>query len=235
MNLSIGPEVVAAGVSVVALAIAIYGVWEKRESAAAAECLRLATVADQISAALHEAGVLKMNGAAFGDLIVNLNSRIEQLADEGYELIVKHQSRIYSSVCRTIAFGADTAGDVERSECIWSVAIDLAHQEGDAQRRNAHRGFAFFLIRNGWAAEGRHHIEKALALIDLRDDEGVADYGGTLASWAINEWRDPGQQAVIGARLQALTDQCQYPQGRARVDALVAGLTSAGVVVAAPS
>jgi hypothetical protein len=130
-------------ISLAALGISIYGVFEKRSSARRAERLRLISLTDNLGELIGELIDKAKSGEVMGDTIENLNSRIELTAQQALSLIQKHTLDVTGAELRTVAQALEESGLNEDAQQVWELAVD-SRPKGDVQWVYAQRGYAYF-------------------------------------------------------------------------------------------
>jgi hypothetical protein len=163
----------ALAVSLVALAVSLYGIAERSSATRRAERLRFLTLIDDLN------GLLAENPRDF-------DTHVELLALQAFGL-QKRLTDITSPEYRTLADAIGRSGLPAEADQMWRAAIDAAEDEGRTQALFAHRGYAFFLFSSGRWEKGRDQMGLALEAIGSADDTARVHQIRTFKYWANDE------------------------------------------------
>ncbi|GAA0564183.1 hypothetical protein GCM10010172_54530 [Paractinoplanes ferrugineus] len=201
-------------ISVCALALAIYGVLERRRDVRRSEWLRLTAAIADLDALSFEQ-LKTPDGLNAGDFTNAVNSRREILSFHALALLPKFQKQVTSSELRVLAYALSRAGFPSEAERIWIRATTAAKSEGPTQVLFAHRGYAYFLYSGGRTDDGRAQMRQAIDAAG-HDDDLLAKAVETLKFWAVEE--APGDFVDdLHSEAKSLAARIRAPRIRARV------------------
>jgi hypothetical protein len=205
--------------SLIAVVVAVYGIYERRLAATRAERLRLGVIADDLEKIKLELARESRSGQPAGDHIEALHGRTELLAQQGLSLLREHEISANSSECRAIAFALDETGFADNADEIWRLANKKADSEGDVQALFATRGYGFFLLRQGRRDEAHKTLNSGLSRISTTDNTGRYWHAETFTHWAAWE-PDSDTVKTLLDRVKRLYDECESPPAKARIGSL---------------
>jgi len=185
-------------ISLVALAVSLYGILERRGAARRAERLRFATLIDDLNT-LRLAYRHPTTALEFGDEADAVNARAELLAVQAF-LLRKRLHDITSPEYRTLAYALSRSGCPAEADQCWRESLLAADDEGPAQQLFAHRGYAFFLFGAGRPEEAREQMRLGLEAIGSADDNARIHQIKTYVYWAIEERAAGGAAAELRER-----------------------------------
>jgi hypothetical protein len=187
-------------ISFAALALALYGVVERRDAARRAERLRFAGLIDDLNnlrlAYRHPATALE-----FGAEAEAINGRAELLAVQAF--LLRHRLHdITSPEYRTLAYALSRSGYPAEADQSWREALLAADEEGPTQQLLAHRGYAFFFFGAGRPEEAREQMRLGLKAIGSADDTARIHQVRTYVYWALEERVAGGPEVELRERAE---------------------------------
>jgi hypothetical protein len=210
---------VALLVSALALAVAIYGVLERRAAARRSERLRLSTLIADLDGLYFEQ-LTSPDGLAPGDFTDGINSRRELMSMQALALLPGFRKEVTSAELRILAYALNRAGYPSESDRVWLGAIAVAAGEGATQTLFARRGYGYFLFNCGRLDDARGQMRVAVESA-TRDDDSQVKAIETLKCWAVEEFRTvPPSRAAADELLteaRQLADQIRTPRLRKRM------------------
>jgi len=232
------PAIYSLIISVVALSVAIYGVFERRQAANRADRLRLSVITGEMAGLGFELVKMASEGHRVGDRVEAMHTRIELLGQQALTLMDAHAPTLTSTECRQIALALEESGYRDNAGEVWRRALEIAGREGATQRLFARRGYAYFLFRNERPDEARDLLRTGLEEHEVMDDTDRAAHAQTLFHWSVWEAgtsdSSPETERALRARVAALESQCTTPRGRAMIRAIVDPRPSTDPAVAPP-
>ncbi|MBM0275786.1 hypothetical protein [Micromonospora tarensis] len=203
-------------ISFAALLVAAYGILERHQVARRADRLRLTVITGELAELLE--GLVKAE-ITTGDLVENVHTRMEVLAQQALSLIRAHEVSLTSAELRVIAVALEETGYNEASEGIWGVAGETARSEGRRQMVYANRGHAYFLFRRHREVEARTLLEATLSQVAASSDDERLVRLETFAHWRVWEAEVAGPQsrevADLGERIDRILQEFSTSRGRA--------------------
>jgi hypothetical protein len=210
--------------SLAAVAVAFYGIYERRLAAARAERIRLTVITDDLEKLKLDLIAEAEAGRRVGVRIEALNARVELLAQQGLSLIREHELPANSTECRTIAFALYAVGFTDDADEVWRLAIDKGETEGDVQRLLAARGYSYYLFRQGRSGEAHQKLSLAISQFSVTDDQSRLWLADTLNSWAYWEARipdvSPDTLKGLADHIRTLHSECQSTTVKAQIEDL---------------
>jgi hypothetical protein len=207
-------------ISLLALAVAAYGIFERKAAATRAERIRLSVITDD----LQKIKLELLTAGAFGGNVEALHTRTELLAQQALSLIREHAIPATSAECRAVAFGLGRVHCTEDAEEVWRLAINKGQSEGDAQGLFAVRGYGYYLFEQGQLDKARQKLNLVVSQISPTDDQERLLLAETLHSWAFWEanMSSSGSNTVNSMleRIRALSVECQAPAVKATIEML---------------
>lgn len=189
-------------VSIIALLISFYGVWEKRRDIRRAEMLRLGALVEELNKLSFEQDRLleelqtNKRRVPMSFYAIN-NSRREVLCSEANELVARLRARATSTEVRVVASNWIRAGRQDLGEPLYRQVI--ARTPTSIETIFALRGLGSSLVEAGSLDEGLDAYKQAIQLIDSIPPHPVwkgFEKGNTYISMAYCE-------ASMGHREQA--------------------------------
>ncbi|MBC8990258.1 hypothetical protein H9X95_08815 [Micromonospora chalcea] len=204
------------GISFAALLVATYGILERHQVARRADRLRLTVITGELAKLREDLVKAETNT---GNLIENVHSRMEVLAQQALSLIQAHEVSLTSAELRVIAMALEETGYNEASEGIWGVASETARGEGKRQLLYANRGHAYFLFRRYRESEARTLLEAAVSDGEASFDDERMVRLQTLVHWRVWEAEVAGaesrQVADLSKRIDRILQEFTSPRGKA--------------------
>jgi hypothetical protein len=206
-------------ISLVALAVSLYGILERRGAARRAERLRFATLIDDLNT-LRLAYRHPTTALEFGDEADAVNARAELLAVQAF-LLRKRLHDITSPEYRTLAYALSRSGCPAEADQSWREALQAADEEGPVQQLLAHRGYAFFLFGAGRPEEAREQMRLGIEAIGSADDNARIHQIKTYVYWAIEERAAGGAEAQLRKRAREEVGLLDNEHARRRMRAFL--------------
>jgi hypothetical protein len=178
-------DIPALAISLAALAVALYGIAERRGAIRRAERLRFVTLIDDLNN-LRLEHLQPTTYLDFDDLGIAVSERAELLAVQAFTL-QRRLIDITSPEYRTLAFALGHTGYPADADQMWRESIHAAEDEGPTQLLYAHRGYAYFLFQTGRLGKARDQMGSALEAIGSADDTARVHQIRTLKYWAGDE------------------------------------------------
>ncbi|WP_433367693.1 hypothetical protein ACQPZX_40095 [Actinoplanes sp. CA-142083] len=200
----------ALAISLVALAVSLYGIAERSSATRRAERLRFLTLIDDLNRLLTD------NPRPF-------DTQVEILALQAFGL-QKRFTDVTSPEYRTLADALGRSGLPAEADQLWRAAIDASEDEGPTQALFARRGYALFLFSAGRREKGRDQMGLALEAIGSADDTARLHQIRTFKTWADDErFADPtgGRAAELLKRAEQAVTLLESEHARRRMRAFL--------------
>ena len=215
------PQYVSFVISLFALLVAAYGIYERRSAAARVERVRLSAITDDLEKLKLE---LIAEAESVGDRVEALHSRMELLAQQGLSLLREHGVHANSTECRSLAYLLDEISYTDDANEVWVDAVKQSWSEGNIQILYATRGYSYYLFRHGRQDEARQRLNSATNRIPPTDDVGRLLLAETFSSWAYWEARmfqpDRGVVNNLLERIRTLANECESPRKKEQIEKL---------------
>jgi hypothetical protein len=157
-------------ISLVALAVSLYGIVDRRGVAHRSERLRFMTLVE--------------------DLQRRPDGENAEIPAVQAFLLQRTLHDVTSPEYRTLGAALSRSGYPAEAEQCWREALVEAEDEGPTQVLFAHRGYALFLFAAGRPEEGREHMWLGLKAIGSNDDTARIHRIRTYKYWAAEEETD---------------------------------------------
>ncbi|QOT23066.1 tetratricopeptide repeat protein [Paenarthrobacter sp. YJN-D] len=188
-------------VSVVALLVSIYSVWNKQRESQRQTLLRLNTVVDELNKVSYDLQKDSDQYVATAQLVpTSLNSvangRREILCAEAIQLAGLIKGGLTISQLRTVAAGFSNAGYLQKAESL--LRQGTSRSISGPEKMFVERGLGLVLLRMGKHDEGRQAFKNALTVTLDKSDDRHWHRAETLIRWA-------GQERLCGDLSKSLT------------------------------
>jgi len=174
-------------ISMSALLVAMYGIWERNTLLRGAERVRLSEIIADLNGLGLELSKLSSELQQSGPAVQTINTRAELLGQQAMALLGNFTGKITSTEYRTLAYWLSNAGYQPDADQVWRRAVEQADKEGSAQSVYALRAYGNFLFTNGNLGQARIEYEQAVQRVSNLDASYSWMHAETLMFWAENE------------------------------------------------
>jgi hypothetical protein len=174
-------------ISMSALLVAMYGLWERNNVLRRAERVRLSEIITDVNGLGLELLKLPSELQQAGPAIQTINTHAELLGQQAMALLGNFTGTITSTEYRTLAYWLSNAGYQSDADQVWRWAVEQANKEGSTQSVFALRAYGTFLFQNGNPGQARIEYEQAVQRNSNLDASYSWMQAETLLFWANNE------------------------------------------------
>jgi hypothetical protein len=202
-------------ISLGALGVAIYGIFERGRAAGRAERIRLTSIVDDLARSRADFVDRQLSGELNPSVVEAYHARTGVLSQQAFSLIRGHALAVTSAECREVAYHLEDNGFDSDADSAWQLAQAQAELEGTMQVLYASRGYAYFLFRKDRPDEARELLQKALSEYPEANDRDRISRAETLNTWAGYERGLDGPLAPravdLNRQISALAGACVSP------------------------
>jgi len=174
-------------ISMLALLVAMYGIWERNNVLRRAERVRLSEIMADLNGLGLELSKLPSELQQQGRAVQTINTHAELLGQQAMALLGNFTGTITSAEYRTLAYGLSNAGYQPDADQVWRRAVEQADKEGSTQSVYALRAYGVFLFQKGYLGQARIEFEQAVQRSSNLDASYSWMHAETLLFWADNE------------------------------------------------
>jgi len=174
-------------ISMLALLVAMYGIWERNNVLRRAERVRLSEIMADLNGLGLELSKLPSELQQQGLAVQTINTYAELLGQQAMALLGNFAGTITSAEYRTLAYGLSRAGYQPDADQVWRRAVEQADKEGSTQSVYALRAYGVFLFQKGYLGQARIEYEQAVQRVSNLDASYSWMHAETLMFWAENE------------------------------------------------